>query len=342
MATIHRFMFLRHLRAEPNMHVLHYRKGKLLRSGRGLAFWYLPLSSSLAEVPTCDLEQPFLFHARSSDFQEVTAQGAIAYRVADAELLAQRVNFSLDLSTGAYLETPLEDLAQLFTKQAQQLAWGYLASTPIKQLLAEGVEEVRERVRVGLTDDPDLALMGLQVVAVNVTQVAPTAELEKALQAPTREKIQQSADEATFARRALAVEKERAIAENELQNRIELAKRQELLIEQEGANRIRETKETAEAARLQAEGDAANVRLTAGADADRIRLIEEAKFGSERERLGLYRDLPANVLWSLAAQELAGNLTRIDHLNLSPEALGPLLQNLLAAGTKRLGDGASA
>ncbi|MCA8922516.1 MAG: band 7 protein [Planctomycetes bacterium] len=342
MATIHRFTFLRHLRAEPNSHVLHYRKGKLVRSGRGLAFWYLPLNASLAEVPTCDLEQPFLFHARSSDFQEVTAQGAIAYRVADPERLAERVDFSLDLATGAFLKTPLEDLAQLFTKQAQQLAWGYLASTPIRQLLAEGVEAVRERVRVGLTDDPDLGLMGLHVVGVNVTRVAPTADLEKALQAPMREHIQQSADEATFARRALAVEKERAIAENELQNRIELAKRQELLINQEGANRIRETKEAAEAARLKAEGDAGNVRLKAAADADKIRLVDEAKFASERERLELYRGLPANVLWSLAAQELAGKLTRIDHLNLSPEALGPLLQSLMSAGAARLTEGGSA
>ncbi|PIE12482.1 MAG: band 7 protein, partial [Rhodobacterales bacterium] len=34
----------------------------------------------------------------------------------------------------------------------------------------------------------------------------------------------QKADEATFSRRALAVDKERAIAENELQNQIELEK----------------------------------------------------------------------------------------------------------------------
>ena len=51
---------------------------------------------------------------------------------------------------------------------------------------------------------------------MRVAAVAPTSEMEKALQQPTREAIQQDADEATFRRRALAVEKERAIAENEL------------------------------------------------------------------------------------------------------------------------------
>ena len=42
------------------------------------------------------------------------------------------------------------------------------------------------------------------------------------------------------------------------------------------------------------------------------------------------------MVLGLAARELASNLTHIDHLNLSPDAFGPLLQHLMAAGTKRL------
>jgi hypothetical protein len=45
----------------------------------------------------------------------------------------------------------------------------------------------------------------------------------------------------------MAVEKERAIQENELQNRIELAKREELLIGQQGQNERREAQEIVEA-----------------------------------------------------------------------------------------------
>ena len=55
--------------------------------------------------------------------------------------------------------------------------------------------------------------MGLEVVTVRVADVSPSAELKRALQTPTFERLQQQADEATFERRALAVEKERAIAE---------------------------------------------------------------------------------------------------------------------------------
>jgi hypothetical protein len=38
----------------------------------------------------------------------------------------------------------------------------------------------------------------------------------------------------------------------------------------------------------------------------------------------------------LALQELAGKLTHIDHLNVTPEMFGPQLMNLIEAGTKRL------
>jgi hypothetical protein len=45
------------------------------------------------------------------------------------------------------------------------------------------------------------------------------------------------------------------------------------------------------------------------------------------------------VLLALAAQQLATKLQRIDHLNLSPDALGPALSALLHAGTRRLEHG---
>ena len=90
-------------------------------------------------------------------------------------------------------------------------------------------------------------------------------ELEKALRQPTREAIQQRADEATFQRRAMAVEKERAIAENELANRIELARREEVLVAQSGANdRLRAT-EGAATQRIAAEGRAEEIALVRAA-----------------------------------------------------------------------------
>lgn len=85
------------------------------------------------------------------------------------------------------------------------------------------------------------------------TSIRPEAELERALQTPMRERLQQDADKATYERRALAVERERAISENELQSQIELAKREELLVEQRGANERRRATEAAAAGRIEVE-----------------------------------------------------------------------------------------
>src|SRR4051794_17146327 len=64
-------------------------------------------------------------------------------------------------------------------------------------------------------------------------------------------------------RRAAAVDKERAIAENELANRIELARRTSTLVEQEGANERKKAAEAVAAARIAVDGKATNRKVEA-------------------------------------------------------------------------------
>lgn len=348
MAEIRTFSFARHLRGEQSAHILHYRKGRLVASGRGLSFWFLPLSAGIAAVPMDNRELHFVFHGRSSDFQDVSVQGVVTFRIAAAEKIAERIDFSLNLKTGAYLEEPFEKLALVLTQPAQQLASEYIVATPIQTVLAEGIEKIRERVVEGLKAEPGLADMGIVVVSVSISAVKPDPDLEKAIEAPMREQIQQRADQASYERRALAVQNERAIRENELLNQIELAKREAQLIDQQGKNARRQEEEEAAAAQIRAEGEAArgrletetraeSTRIEGAAEAERIRLVEEARVGAERGRMEAYRGVSPAVLWGLAAQELGRKLERIEHLNLSPDLIGPLLANLIEAGTRKLG-----
>jgi regulator of protease activity HflC (stomatin/prohibitin superfamily) len=336
MADIKNLGFVRHLRAEPTSHILRYSRGTLHRTGRGLAFWFLPLSTSIAEVPVDDRELPFLFHGRSVDFQDVTAQGVVTYRVVDPVRVSERVDFTVDLRSGTYLKQPLEKVALLLTQLAQQFALAYITQTPVRRLLTDGYADVRARIAEGLTADEGLKEMGIEIASTRVAALQPTADLEKALEMPMREKIQQEADQATFERRALAVEKERAIQENELKNRIELARREEDLIRQAGQNERRRTEEQAAAKKLDVTAAAERTRITAEAEAESIRAVEGARLDGERGRMEVYKDLPPSVMMGLAAQELAGKLQRIDHLNLAPEMFGPMLADLMRAGTDRL------
>lgn len=339
MAEISGVGVVRHLRSDAASHVLQYDGGRLRRSGRGLSFWFLPLTTSLAEVPVDDRDQSFLFHARSADFQDVTVQGVLTYRVLDPARLAERVDFSIDLRTGAHLKQPLERLSHTLAQLAERETWGYVARTPVREVLAEGQARIRERIAAALTGHEALDAIGLSIVSVSVLSVKPKAELEKALESPTRERIQQDADEAAFTRRAQAVDKERAIQENELANRIELAKREEELIGQQGTNARRQATESAEAGRIATDAEAQRTRVRGEAEGDSLRAVEGARVGLEKARMELYRDVPPSVLFGLAAQILAGKLERIEHLNITPETLGPMLADLLAAGTRRLDAG---
>jgi regulator of protease activity HflC (stomatin/prohibitin superfamily) len=325
MAEIQSYPFIRHLRAEANAHILLYRGGALRRSERAAAFWFYPLSDSIAEVPVEDRELSLIIHGRSADFQDVTIQGVVMYRLANPERVAERFDFTVDSRTGVALKMPFEKIALMLSQLSQQLASDYISRAPIREILTLGQTQIRERLVAGLRSDADLQAMGLEITSVRVSSVKPSADLEKALEAPVRERIKQQADEAAYERRALAVEKERAIAENELQNRIELAKREELLIEQQSEN-----------SRRQAEQDAERSHIAGSAQAEAIATVDGAKAAIERERFATYSATPAAILTAVAARDLAGKIERIDHLNISPELLGPLLANLVEAGTKKL------
>ena len=339
MAEIRSYWLLRHLRAEPTNWVVHFKNGKAARSGRGLAFWFAPIGASLVEVPLDDRELSFLLAGRSADFQSVHVNGVVTCRVEDPELLASRLNFSIDTKTGRWTSEPLDKLAAVVTELAQELASGFLARAPLRTLLDQGIDVIREEIQEGLVSAPALESLGIAIVATRIASLKPSSEMEKALQMPAREKIQQEADEATFARRALAVEKERAIAENELANQIALAKREEQLIAQRGQNEKKRVIDAAASKRIETQATSENIKLDAAAQAERIRVTEGAHVDAERKRMDIYRELPPAALMGLAARELAGKLQSIDHLNVSPDMLGALLERVLGAQARKLENG---
>ncbi|MET9495694.1 SPFH domain-containing protein [Streptomyces sp. NPDC006552] len=328
MADITRRFGWRHLRAAPTSHVRHHRSGQLAHDGTGLSFWFRPLTAALSEVPVDDRELAMTFHARTADFQDVAVQATVTYRVADPAVAAERLDFSVDPDTGVWRGAPLEQLATLLTESAQQHALDVLARTPLAAALTDGVPAVRERVTQGLGGEPRLPATGIEIVAVRVMALRPEPEVERALRTPARELIQQEADRATYERRAVAVERERAIAENELASQIELARREEQLVEQRGANSRREAEEkaAADAVRVGAEADRA-VRL-ARAQAEAAREAGEARAQAQASWLRVHGEADLATLHALTGTRLAENLPRIDSVTVSPDVLTGLLARL--------------
>jgi regulator of protease activity HflC (stomatin/prohibitin superfamily) len=295
--------------------VRHLRNGTLAHDGAGQAFWFRALNSSLSEIPIDDREQPLLFHGRTVDFQDVVVQATVSYRVIDPALASTRLDFGIDPDTGRWRSTPLEQLGGLLTELAQQTALDLLAQMTLTQALSEGMASLRQAVGAGLRGDQRLTGIGIGVEDVRVVAVRAESDVERALQTPTREMVQQAADKATYERRAMAVERERSIAENELQNQIELARREEQLVTQRGQNERRRATEAAAAGRIETEAAAGRKRALGAAEAE-----------AEKALLDAYRDLDQGMVLALAIKQ--GGLPDIGTLNLTPDLITPLLTRL--------------
>lgn len=343
MATIRRMPFVRHLSSEPNEHVLLFRKGRLVGQGVGVSYWFVPLTAAIAQVPTEDLETTFLLSERTRDHQEVNVQVTIAYRAVDPERLARRVDFGVSLETGRWLERPLDRLAAIWRQRVQDPVRTLIGDVTLVEALTAGPRALRAAIEGAVAADEDLTDMGLAPVKVQVDNVSAIPELDKALQTPAREQLQEKADQAMFQRRALAVEKERTIRENELQTEIELEARQEDLIEQRTRNERLTVEREVEAERLRveatverqrvvAEGEARDQRVRSQAEAASIEATMGARAKGEAQRLEAWRGAPARVLIGLALQELAQNIDGIQHLNITPNFLGEAFQQMLTEG----------
>ncbi|WP_371477691.1 SPFH domain-containing protein [Kitasatospora sp. NBC_00315] len=339
MADITKRFGMRHLRAAPTAHIRHLRKGVLAHDGTGLAFWFRPLTAALSEIPVDDRELGMLFHARTADFQDLTVQATVTYRITDPAVAATRIDFGIDTRTGSWRAAPLEQLGNLLTETAQQYALDLIARIPLADALVRGVTAVRERVTTGLTAEPRLTETGLAVIAVRVIALRPEAELERALRTPAREQVQQDADRATYERRAVAVERERAIAENELDSQIELARREEQLVERQGANARRGAEQAAAADAVRAEAEAVRrtrlasaeaqaARVLAAAQAESERVLGEAKAAAEQAWLTAHQQVDPQVLHALALMRLAEHLPNIGSVTLTPDLLTDLLGRL--------------
>ena len=345
MADIRRYPFARHLRALPTSHVVHLRRGKVVHEGVGISYFFRALNAAISEVPTHELEIHTVLTTRTSDFQQIAVQLTVTYRFDDPGAAARRLDFSIDPYSGAWLADPLDQVSTRITELAQQYAMEYVAATGLVELLAKGLPAIRQVTIDGLAQDQRLAETSIFIVGVRIVSARPVPELEKALETPLREQVQQDADKASYERRALAVERERAIAENELQSKIELATREERLVAQEGANSRRRAEEAAAAEKItvqgstdrsliESEGWVARETIVAERKAETVRIMGSATAKAEAEKLASYRDTDPAILLALAAQSAAEHLPQIGSVNLTPDVISAALARLSGSPQK--------
>jgi regulator of protease activity HflC (stomatin/prohibitin superfamily) len=201
-------------KANPTDYTLHFNRGKLLREGAGLSFVYFSPSSTLVSVPLASANIPFAFNEPTSDFQTLTVQGQITYRIRDPKKAAAMLDFTVD-GKGRYLTDQYQKLAERLVYSLQTLVRAEIQSVTLHDALIHG-DDMTARVLDRLKAGSEVEQLGVEILNLAVLSLKPSPETAKALEAETRESLNRSADEAVYTRRNAAIEQERRIKENEL------------------------------------------------------------------------------------------------------------------------------
>lgn len=333
----------RFIKTNPTTHLMVFRKGRLVRQGAGLSLLYFAPTTTLVAVPIASTETPFIFEQVTRDFQTVTVQGQLSYRIAQPERTAARLNFALaaDGRRRRYESDDPEKLSARIVALAQVALQTRVQSLTLTEALG-GIAKLASEVLLELHAQPELEALGIELQGLAVLAVKPTPETARALEARAREAILREADEAIYARRQAAVENERAIKQSELDTEIAI---------EEKRRTIRETQMEAEASiqRRQAELRKAEMEVNIQIESRREALVQiqarntHTAAEAEAHRVGslveALRNADPRIVQSLAsmgmqpgqliAQAFGGiaeNAERIGQLNLSPELLQMLLR----------------
>ena len=177
-------------------------------------------------------------------------QGQLTYRITAPETLARLLNFTIDPHTRKYRADDPQKLDQRIINMVQMHTRAELQQLGLEAAL-HSTDALAQAVLARMQAEPSLSRAGGEIVSLFFTSLKATPELAKALEAKSREACNERADQAIYARRAEAVEQERAIKQNELSTAVDLEQRRQELIALQGANTQAQAAFEAEALRIQ-------------------------------------------------------------------------------------------
>jgi len=331
---------IKHIKFDSMTYALHFKNGQVIREGRGLAFYYYSPNSSIVAIPMGSNDLPFIFQETTSDYQMVTIQGQISYKISDARRLSEVLDFTIR-KAGVYKKNDLEKLNQRIINEAQTATSCFVHDIRLKQAI-RSAKEIEVRIRDGLKESEAIRLLGIDILGTNVLAVQATPEMAKALETETRELLQQEADHAIYERRNFAVEQERRIRESELNTEIAVEEKQKQIDEKRMESEVQRMENNRKLREMSLDADIAS-------EEQRKTLIEQKAANDKKEAevkgfilettLKPYKEMDWKILTAMTGQsdprnnialafrQLAENADKIGNLNITPDLLDTLLQS---------------
>ena len=329
---------IKHIKFDSMTYVLHFKNGNIKREGRGLSFFYFTPNSSIAAIPMGSNDLPFVFSESTNDYQTVTIQGQISYKITNPKTLADVLDFTVQ-DNGQYKKNDIEKLNQRIINEAQTATSAYIHGIKLKEAI-RSAKAIEANITEGLKSSTAIGMLGIEILGANILAIQATPEMARALETETREKLQQEADQAVYERRNFAVEQERIIKESELNTEIAVEEKQKQIAEKRMESDVQKADNQRKLREMKLEADIA-------VENQRKSLIEQKTENDKKEAetkgyviettLKPYRDMDWKTLTalnnnsdpgfniSLAFRELADNADKIGNLNISPDLLDSIL-----------------
>ncbi|MFZ1085979.1 MAG: SPFH domain-containing protein [Terracidiphilus sp.] len=314
-------MLFSYVKIPATHYALHFQQGRIRHEGPGLSFFYYSPSATIVSVPIGSTDAPFAFVESSADFQSVTVQGQLTYRVVDPKKVASLLDFSLG-KNGQYLGDGPQKLQERLVKSAQVAAKAVTQRMGLREVLTSSTA-IGTEVEDALKNSEAITSLGIEILELAVISMKPTPEMAKALEAEAREALQRKSDEAIYARRNAAVEQERRIKESELNTEIAVEEKKRQIREAQMAADIAIEEQRAQLVDQKVANERKDADSRAYALDKTIKAIETADW--KKLMLLSSGGFDARQMIAMAFQELAGNAQKIGELNISPDLLQGLI-----------------
>lgn len=331
---------IKHIKFDAMTYVLHFKNGSIKREGRGLSFFYFSPNSSIVAIPMGSNDLPFIFNESTNDYQTVSIQGQISYKITNPKTLSDVLDFTVK-DNGHYKKNDIEKLNQRLINEAQTATSSFIHNTKLKDAI-RSAKTIEHSIIEGLKNSSAISMLGIEILGASILAISATPEMSRALETETREKLQQEADQAIYERRNFAVEQERKIKETELNTEIAIEEKQKQITEKRMESDV-----------IRAENDRKLREMKLDADISvenqRKQLIEEKTQNDKKEAetqgyvieetLRPYKDIDWKILTALnnnpdpkfnialAFRQLSENAEKIGNLNISPDLLDSLLND---------------
>jgi regulator of protease activity HflC (stomatin/prohibitin superfamily) len=321
-------------------YAIHYKNGKVKREGKGLSFFYYSPSSSITAIPLGSKDIQFIFNESTKDFQTITIQGQITYKIENPKQLADSLDFTLDKNQN-YKEENFEKLSQRLNNEAQTSTSSFIQGLNLKEAI-RSAKKISENILRGLSNSDSTKILGVQVLSVDVLGVKPTPEMAKALETETRESLQKEADQAIYERRNFAVEQERKIKESELNTEIAVEEKKKQINEKQAEIKVKEAENDRKLREMKVSADVSieeqKTKLIE-MQVENDKKIADSKGYELDKTLNPYKDIDWKTLMALnsgnvsaldnigfAFRELAENSDKIGTLNITPDLLETVIE----------------